>query len=65
MAVRFNKDASVKWKLEAGVGIDQGMLLVRQLGLKGTKRNEVWAGKPVNMAAKLSSVATQPGGGVR
>ena len=57
VAVRFNKDASVKWKLEAGVGIDQGMLLVRQLGLKGTKRNEVWAGKPVNMAAKLSSVA--------
>ena len=57
VAVRFNKDVSVKWKLEAGVGIDQGMLLVRQLGLKGTKRNEVWAGKPVNMAAKLSSVA--------
>ena len=57
VVVRFNKDASVKWKLEAGVGIDQGMLLVRQLGLRGTKRNEVWAGKPVNMAAKLSSVA--------
>lgn len=57
VAVRFKKDASVQWKLEVGVGIDQGTLLVRQLGLKGTKRNEVWAGKTVNMAAKLSSAA--------
>ena len=32
-------------------------LLVRQLGLKGTDQNEVWAGMPVNAAAKLSSVA--------
>ena len=39
------------------MGIDQGTLLVRRLGLRGTKQNEVWAGKPVNMAAKLSSLA--------
>lgn len=39
-----------------GVGIDHGTLLVRRLGLRGTKQNEVWAGKPVNMAAKLSSL---------
>ena len=31
--------------------------LVRRLGLRGTKQNEVWAGKPVNMASKLSSLA--------
>ncbi len=57
IAVRFEKDTSTDWKLTAGVSIDRGPLLVRRLGLRGTKQNEVWAGKPVNMAAKLSSVA--------
>ena len=57
VSVRFQKDASTNWKLSAGIGIDQGTLLVRRLGLRGTKQNEVWAGKPVNMAAKLSSLA--------
>lgn len=57
VAVRFRKDASVKWKLTAGIGIDRGTLLVRRLGLRGAKLNEVWAGKPVNTAAKLSSLA--------
>ena len=57
IAVRFDKDTSTDWKLTAGVGIDRGTLLVRRLGLRGAKQNEVWAGKPVNMAAKLSSVA--------
>ena len=57
VAVKFRKDASVQWDLKAGIGIDQGTLLVRRLGLKGAKQNEVWAGKPVNVAAKLSSVA--------
>ena len=58
VAVRFKKDSSTTWELEAGVGIDQGTLLVRRLGLRGrSKQNEVWAGKPVNMAAKLSSLA--------
>ena len=57
VATRFEKDTSTDWKLTAGVGIDRGTLLVRRLGLRGTKQNEVWAGKPVNMAAKLSSVA--------
>ena len=54
---RFKHDASTEWKLTAGIGIDQGTLLVRRLGLRGTKQNEVWAGRPVNVAAKLSSVA--------
>ena len=57
VAVEFKRDASVDWNLKAGIGIDQGTLLVRRLGLKGTRQNEVWAGKPVNIAAKLSSVA--------
>ena len=57
VAVRFKRDASVQWDLKVGVGVDMGTLIVRQLGLRGTKLNEVWAGKPVNVAAKLSSVA--------
>ena len=57
VAVRFRKDASGKWNLTAGIGIDRGTVLVRQLGIRGIARNEVWAGKPVSMAAKLSSLA--------
>ena len=57
VADRFKKSTSSAWELSAGIGIDRGTLLVRRLGLRGTKENEVWAGKPVNMAAKLSSVA--------
>ncbi|MBG1231038.1 hypothetical protein [Aestuariivirga litoralis] len=41
-------------------GIDQKTVLVRKLGLKfhgdrTDRQNEVWAGKPINMAAKLAS----------
>ncbi len=54
---RFRKDANPSQALKAGIGLDYGTLLVRRLGLRGTRQNEVWAGKPVNMAAKLSSVA--------
>ena len=57
IAERFRKDLSIDWGLRAGIGVDRGKLLVRQLGLRGTGMNEVWAGTPVNMAAKLSSVA--------
>ena len=57
IAERFEEATSTDWDLTAGVGIDRGTLLVRRLGLRDAKRNEVWAGKPVNMAAKLSSVA--------
>jgi class 3 adenylate cyclase len=44
------------------VGIDCKTVLVRRLGLKRygdrtDRQNEVWAGKPVNMAAKLASLA--------
>ncbi len=57
IAERFKQDTLADWELTAGIGIDRGTLLVRRLGLRGTKQNEVWAGKPVNVAAKLSSVA--------
>ncbi len=49
--------------LEVGahIGIDQKTVLVRKLGLKRVadrtdRQNEVWAGKPVNMASKLASI---------
>lgn len=54
---RFRKTASCQQRLRVGIGMDQGTLLVRRLGLRGSKMNEVWAGTPVNMAAKLSSAA--------
>ena len=57
VAPKFAEDTSIDWTLTAGFGIDRGQLLVRRLGLRGAKENEVWAGKPVNMAAKLSSLA--------
>ena len=57
VAPRFRRDASVGRDLKVGIGIDRGTLLVRQLGLRGFEQNEVWAGMPVNAAAKLSSVA--------
>lgn len=44
-------------------GIDKKTILVRRFGLKSyqnrtDRQNEVWAGKPVNMAAKLASLST-------
>lgn len=57
IAERFRKDVAIDWELRAGIGVDRGNLVVRQLGLRGTGMNEVWAGTPVNMAAKLSSAA--------
>lgn len=42
------------------IGVDMKLVLVRKLGLKryaerSDRQNEVWAGKPVNMAAKLAA----------
>lgn len=44
------------------IGIDQKTVLVRKLGFKryrgrSDRQNEVWAGKPVNMAAKLAALS--------
>ena len=57
VAEHFRRDVRADWELRAGIGVDRGKLLVRQLGIRGTGMNEVWAGTPVNMAAKLSGVA--------
>jgi len=57
VAPKFNRHTSADSELTVGIGVDEGTLLVRRLGLRGTKQNEVWVGKPVNMAAKLSSEA--------
>ena len=61
----FTPRLEKKHKLKIGghFGIDQKTLLVRKLGYKRYKdrtdrQNEVWAGKPVNMAAKLASLST-------
>lgn len=60
----FVKKVKAKTGLDVGthLGIDQKDVLVRKLGLKRHKdrtdrQNEVWAGKPVNMAAKLASLS--------
>lgn len=60
----FTPKISNKTKINTGVhiGIDQATLLVSKIGLKrsqsrGDVHNEVWAGKAVNMAAKLSSLS--------
>jgi len=57
VAERFRRDTSAGWDLAAGIGVDRGTLLVRQLGLKGTGMNEVWASTPLSVAAKLSGLA--------
>jgi len=46
----------------AHIGVDQKVVLVRRVGLRRAegrtdRQNEVWAGKPVNMASKLASIA--------
>lgn len=55
-----SRDAGVE--VGTHIGIDQKTLLVRRIGFRRAggrtdRQNEVWAGKPVNMAAKLSSVS--------
>lgn len=39
------------------IGIDQKSILLKRIGQRGDWQNEVWAGKPVSMAAKLASMA--------
>ena len=57
VADRLRQYDSGQWEMAAGIGVDRGKLLVRQLEIRGTGMNEVWAGTPVNTAAKLSGVA--------
>ncbi|MBP7795162.1 MAG: hypothetical protein KA059_00075 [Elusimicrobiales bacterium] len=45
------------FSIKTHIGIDHKSILLKRIGLRGNKQNEVWAGKPVNMAAKLSSLS--------
>ncbi len=61
--LEFVKRIKNKTSVDVGchIGIDQGTVLVRKVGLKrkdgrSDRQNEVWAGKPVNMASKLASM---------
>ena len=61
----FTPRVEKKHNVEIGghFGIDQKDILVRKLGYKRydgrtDRQNEVWAGKPVNMAAKLASLSS-------
>ena len=48
-------------QINCHIGIDQKTVLVKRVGMKNSgdqndRQNEVWAGKPVNMASKLASI---------
>lgn len=60
----FTERVTIKTKVDTGVriGIDQSTLLVSKVGFKRNStradiHNEVWAGKAVNVASKLSSLS--------
>jgi class 3 adenylate cyclase len=60
----FEKIIEEATELKVGyhIGIDQRTVLVRKIGLRRVngrtdRQNEVWAGKPVNMAAKLAALS--------
>lgn len=59
----FEPEVKSMRRFGAQIGIDQGTLLVRKIGLKfkdrSDRQNELWAGKPVNMAVKLSAKAAR------
>ena len=61
--VEFTPRVKKETNLEIGthIGIDQRTVLVKRVGLRKIngrtdRQNEVWAGRPVNMAAKLASL---------
>ena len=51
-------DAIKDFKISAHIGIDEKHSLFKRIGLRGDWQNVVWAGKSVNMAAKLSALAS-------
>lgn len=61
----FMKKVNAKIKnVDIGVhiGLDTKTVLVKQIGIKDhdsrdSRKNEVWAGKPINMAAKLAAMS--------
>jgi class 3 adenylate cyclase len=57
-AAAIVKSSGLEFPLASHMGIQSGRLLVKRIGLRGDMQNEVWAGKPVNVAAKLASMAS-------
>lgn len=60
----FLPKAKERCNLDIGfhMGIDQKTVLVKSVGIKDSegrdsRQNEVWAGKPINMASKLASIS--------
>lgn len=49
------KSSGLEFALTSHIGMQSGRLLVKRIGLRGDMQNEVWAGRPVNVAAKLAS----------
>jgi class 3 adenylate cyclase len=55
-------EATCGVRVGSHIGVDQKGVLVRRIGYRRTqerddRQNEVWAGQPVNMAAKLASMS--------
>jgi len=45
-------------EIGAGFGMDEHTVMVKRIGMRGEERqNEVWAGKPINVAVKLATLA--------
>ena len=62
MLPRINEDSNICTGVR--IGIDTGTVLVRKIGLKfhsgrTDRQNELWAGKPVNISAKLLSLCEE------
>ncbi|MHA1278051.1 MAG: adenylate/guanylate cyclase domain-containing protein [Candidatus Helarchaeota archaeon] len=57
----FVKDQITDWDIASKIGITKGIVLVKRIGTRNTKDKRynwaVWAGKPVNISAKLSDSA--------
>jgi class 3 adenylate cyclase len=58
---KFVKNQIADWEIASKAGIAKGTILVKRVGERNTKDKKynwaVWAGKPVNISAKLSNIA--------
>jgi len=58
---KFVKNKITDWDIASKIGIAKGVVLVKRVGERNTKDKKynwaVWAGKPVNISAKLSNIA--------
>ena len=58
---KFVESQITKWSIASKIGITKDIVLVKRVGTRNTKDKKynwaVWAGKPVNISAKLSDMA--------